>query len=59
MHVERISRDETFFGNMKLKLDTFFLKAILPKILLGPESNDDRMNHLVNIAIAANVKSLP
>ena len=44
MHVERISRDETFFGNMKLKLDTFFLKAILPKILLGPESNDDKEN---------------
>lgn len=44
MHVERISRDEMFFGNMKLKLDTFFLKAILPKILLGPESNDDKEN---------------
>ena len=42
--VERISRDETFFGNMKLKLDTFFLKAILPKILLGPESIDDKEN---------------
>jgi len=40
MYVERIMRDDVFFKGMKLKLDRFFLKAILPQILLGPPNND-------------------
>ena len=35
LHVERISKDTIFCKMLKEKLDVFFIKAILPRVLMG------------------------
>ena len=34
IHVERVLYDEDFVSNMMQQLDVFFIKAVLPKVLL-------------------------
>ena len=38
--IQRITFDQTFFELMKKQLDLFFLKVIMPKILIGAEKED-------------------
>ncbi len=52
MHVERISRDTAFFEQLKLNLDDFFVKVILPCILTG-----DKLQQKENDSARANTNS--
>ena len=47
IHIERIDYDDEFVSTMIPKLDSFFLKAILPRILCGTTSEESSNDHEV------------
>lgn len=41
LHTERVLRDPDFISEMMLKLQSFFIKAVLPRVLRGQQENEE------------------
>ncbi|XP_071106878.1 uncharacterized protein [Haliotis cracherodii] len=43
IHIERVIKDTTFWNSLKVKLDFYFLRIVLPELLT--RAHDHKMNH--------------